>query len=581
MEHDVNKAHTVPPATRRGLSGSVPQFVVVTLLLLPTALEAAAPTLTRLFPAGGQRGTSFEVICTGEFEWPVSVWGPGLEVSAGEESGKLNVTIPGDLAADRVWLRLYNAEGASDVMPFLIGNLNEIPEEEPNNSPNSPQALPQSRMTVNGVLAERGDVDGFAVSLTAGTTLVADVDAHDKLESPMDAVLQIVSSDGFVLAENHDDVGLDPRIAFTVPADGPYIVRLFAFPSEPDSSVNFSGSDSYVYRLTLTDGPFISHTIPSVVSQSGPGDVEVFGWNIAPGTRVPVAPLDAALTGQWGEVENHGDQRTLAGDGIGFVNQADFANSLRVRIVPHDVMTTIATIAKDQPLVLQVPTAITGRFSERQHVDHFDLPLTAGQSLVITAEAAGIDLPVQPLLQLTDPTGSQAAEFRETKPQDAVITHTTANDGVYRLTVADRFDQFGDRCCYRLTVRLAESDFTLGIDSDSIIVKPGEPTEVVVNVQRRNISAGAIGPITIEAVDLPPGVAAAAATSEVESDTAEKVTLSFSTDGTPFCGPIRIVGRANEPQPMERYALTPAKFDASLSVVWLTATASPDTAQGE
>jgi hypothetical protein len=545
--------------------------IAVAIVLTSTIAQGAAPTLTRLYPAGGQRGTSFQVTCGGEFEWPVSVWAPGIEVAVGEESGKLNITVPADLATDRVWLRLYNAEGASEVLPFLIGNLSEVTEEEENDSPDSPQLLPQGRMTVNGVLAERGDVDGFAVSLTAGMTLVADVDAHDKLGSPMDSILQIVSSDGFVLAENHDDVGLDPRIAFDVPADGTYIVRVFAFPSEPDSSVNFRGDDRYVYRLTLTDGPFISHAIPSAVSLVNPGDVEVFGWNIPAGTRLPVALLDAALTDQCGEIENHGDQRTIAGDGVGIVSHTDFANTLRVRTVPHEVVTVLATASKEQPLVLQVPTAITGQFSARQQVDHFDLPLSAGQSLVVAAESQGIELPVQPLMQLFDPTGSQAAEFREPKPQDAVITHTTAHDGVYRLTVEDRFDQHGDRCCYRLMVRVAEPDFALNLETDSIVVKPGESSEVVVNVQRRNTSAGSIGPITIEAVDLPAGVTAAAVISETEGDSSEKVTLSFSTEGTEFSGPIRILGRTSEPRQIERFASSPAQFDASLSAIWLTA----------
>ncbi len=543
----------------------------ILLLLIPSVGQCAAPTLTRLFPAGGQRGTTVTVTCSGEFDWPLSVWAPGIEVTAGEESGKLNVTIPADFAADRVWLRLYNAEGASEILHFLIGNLSEVHETEPNDSPDEAQTLASSRMTVNGVLEERGDVDGFTISLTAGSTLVADVDAHDKLGSPMDAILQVVSSDSFVLAENHDDIGLDPRIVFDVPADGTYIVRLFAFPSEPDSSVDFRGSDSYVYRLTLTDGPFISHTVPSVVSVANPGDVEVRGWNIPAGIRAQVLPLDALLLEQCGEIENHGDQRSLAGDSIGFVNHPEFAESMRVRMVPHDVATTIAIAPEEAPLALTVPTAITGQFISRKQIDHFELPLTAGVPLVLTVESNGLELPVQPRVMLTDPTGSQAAEFREPKPQDAVITHTNAQDGTYLLTVEDLFDQYGERCCYRLTVRGAEPDFVLNLETDSIVVKPDEPAEVIVNVQRRNTPAGAIGPITIEAIDLPPGVTAAAVTSEVEGETAEKVTLTLSSTGEAFSGPIRIVGRASEPQSIERFAFTPAMFDTSLSVVWLTA----------
>src|SRR5206468_5446479 len=135
----------------------------------------------------------------------------------------LEVSIPADLAADRVWVRLYNAEGASTPAPFLIGNLKEINEQEPNDRPANAQVIADPNVTVNGVLTN-GDVDGFAVPLKAGQTLVAAVDAYARLGSPMDAVLQVTTPKGVVLAENHDDVQLDPRLAFTAAKPGTYIV---------------------------------------------------------------------------------------------------------------------------------------------------------------------------------------------------------------------------------------------------------------------------------------------------------------------------------------------------------------------
>ncbi len=548
--------------------------------LLPTYALTAPPTLTHLYPAGGQRGTTVTVTCTGEFEWPVNVWAPGIEAVPGEESGTLVVTIPADLATDRVWLRIYNSEGASKVVPFLIGSLAEINEEEPNNSPDEAQALAESRFTVNGVLKENGDVDGFAVTLSAGQTLIAEVDANGPLGSPMDAILQITSDKGFVLAENHDDVGLDPRLAFTAPRDGIYNARIFAFPSEPDSTVAFRGSDSYIYRLTLTTGAYISHTIPSVVSIDNPGEVEVRGWNIPPDTRLPVVPLATALLTACGEVENHGDQRVLTGDGIGIVQHPDFAGGARVRMVPHAVVDGIAASTMDQPKMLNPPTAVTGLLSASQQTDKYEFPLTANQSLIVTVESLGLELPLQPRVRLADPTGGEAAKFDETELADAVISHTTAHEGLYQLTVRDLFGQCGERCVYRLTVRIAEPDFALSTDSDSIVVNPDEPTEVVVNVQRRNAPDGIVGPITIEAVDLPPGVTTEAVVSEVEGETADKVTLTFVSTGEASSGPIRIVGRASEPREIERFALTPPQFSASLSVIWLT-TIAPQSPESE
>ena len=114
------------------------------------AAAAAPPTLSHLFPAGGQRGTKVAVTCSGSFTWPVSVWAPGVEVAVGMESGKLEVSIPADLAADRIWLRLYNPEGASALAPFLIGSLPEIAEVEPNNAPRAAQPIATPGVTING-----------------------------------------------------------------------------------------------------------------------------------------------------------------------------------------------------------------------------------------------------------------------------------------------------------------------------------------------------------------------------------------------------------------------------------------------
>ena len=124
------------------LSGDVQSVRLVLACLLAgvgwmansVALVAAPPTFSHLLPAGGQRGTKVLVTASGSFTWPVKVWSPGVPAIAAAEAGKLGITIPPDLAADRVWLRLYNAEGATAAVPFLIGNLPELMEHEPNNA---------------------------------------------------------------------------------------------------------------------------------------------------------------------------------------------------------------------------------------------------------------------------------------------------------------------------------------------------------------------------------------------------------------------------------------------------------------
>jgi hypothetical protein len=138
----------------------------------------------------------------------------------------------------------------------------------------------------------------------------------------------------------------------------------------------------------------------------------------------------------------------------------------------------------------------------------------------------------------------------------------------------DRHGQGGDRCFYRLTARIEEPDFDLSATSDAIVVAPGKPTELAVNVRR--VAAGSrIGPIKIAAVDLPPSVTAPVVVSEPTGPTAAKVTLTFTATGPAFSGTIRITGTATQPKEIRRFVRTPLNLEASLETVWLTVLAKP------
>ena len=87
---------------------------------------------------------------------------------------------------------------------------------------------------------------------------------------------------------------------------------------------------------------------------------------------------------------------------------------------------------------------------------------------------------------------------------------------------------------------------------------------------------GTVQSITIEALDLPPGVTAPTGVSEPEGPTASKVTLTFMTTGPAFSGPIRICGTADEPRKIKRFARTPPRYATSVEAIWLTVIAKPD-----
>lgn len=533
------------------------------MTFLISAVHAEAPSLTHVFPPGGQRGTLVAVKLSGKFPWPVSVDAPGVEFKPGTEAGLFDVTIPADLAVDRIWIRAFNAEGASTTVPFLIGNLKELSETEPNNAPKQAQALTESRLIINGVL-KGADVDGFSVPLEAGQTLIASLEANGKLGSPTDAILQVCASDGTVLAENHDDANLDPRIVFPVKKTGAYIVRVFGYSSTPNTSIAFQGGDTSLYRLTITTGPMVTHAVPLSAPITEVASLEFLGWNL---------PSEPKLLGlPWGlkdqpEFETFEMRPPLASP-FRFVFGPDIAGSARTRLVPW---ASITAVPNAEPQPIPVPSSVTGCLRQPKQTDRYRLTLKKGDPLLVTVESRGLDLPLDPLVKLVSPSGKPAAEVDDTgNNRDAVISHKAAEDGDYILEVTDRHRYGSDRGYYLLTARIEESDFELTTTAESYVVQPDKPTEVVVNIVRRTGVEGAVGPITIDAVDLPPGVTAMPVVSEVKGDTEKKVTLKLESAGTPFSGRIRVRGTVTAPKELQRFARTPAKQDATLDTFWLT-----------
>src|SRR5262249_4874955 len=152
----------------------------------------------------------------------------------------------------------------------------------------------------------------------------------------------------------------DPRLVYTATKDGRYVVRLFAFPSIPDATIEFRGGPDYLYRLTVTTGPFISHAVPLSVSQADLRAVRVFGWNVPPNAQLPVIPMGGELFNDHQELETQGDRRTLADARFGIVYASGFAGSARVRLAPHSVTPGIAKTDADRPFTLKLPSAATG-----------------------------------------------------------------------------------------------------------------------------------------------------------------------------------------------------------------------------
>jgi hypothetical protein len=505
---------------------------------------AVPPSITHIYPAGAKRGTTVEVTVAGTFErWPVKVWtsDKSITATASKDKGKLSLTVAADAVPGVHWLRLHDEQGASTLRPFIVGTLPDVLDREPNDENANAQAIENSSV-VNGRLEKAGDVDVFAMKLTKGQTLVASLEAFQTLRSLMDAVLQIVSVDGFVLEQNNDWSGLDPQIVFPVPKDGTYLVRLFAFPSAPDSSIRLAGAATYIYRLTLTAGGFVDHTMPLAVTRAPNATVNIEGWNIpADAKTLPVA---------------------MKGD-VSSVFHPSLANAFAVKIEDHPCWDNLKPDGKREPY--SPPFSLTGRLLKAGTPDVLRVACKKGQSLSIRVDSRELGLMVNPVIRVLDPDGKQLA--RAEPPainKDATLAFTPTADGIYVIEVRDLHGRSGPRFVYRLRVSPPEPDFDLAVASDRFALAPGKPLDIPVTVTRRGgfgkeidlVVEGLPADVKFENVPAPKG------------DT-KTLTLRLTTEKAGPSAAFRIMGKAKEPS-LARTARAPlAEFDSTTTDLWL------------
>jgi hypothetical protein len=544
--------------TRRSLTASI--FSIVCLIAAGSDSWAKPPKLTGFFPAGAARGQSLTMTASGTFgHWPVKCWvdDAGLSIKPDKEKGKLAVEVAADARPGVRWVRVYDEEGATSLRPFIIGTLPELMEAEPNDDPYHPQLLKSAHATVNGRLSKSGDVDGFSVKLERGQRLAVDLEANRNLGSPMDAVLQVVSAKGFVLAQNNDTRGLDPRIIFDAPEDGTYTVRLFAFPSDPNSSIHFSGSPSYVYRLTLTTGGFIEHAFPLAVSRDGSTAITSIGSNIAGPGSVLNVPADDRLDRLW-------------------LTHPSLAGSAEVRRVAGKVTVEAEPNGPDTPQELSDRSSVSGRIEPPGDRDAYRIALKKGDKRVFRLESRAFGLPLDAVLQVLDAKGKSLAEIDDTgKLGDPEIAFTAPADGDFQIVVRDLNRRGGPHHAYLLSVIAPEPDFALALAADTFDLTPGKDAKIVVAVAREN---GYNDTIDVTAEDLPAGVTATTARSRQSDASAKSVTVVIRGDGgPPRAGPFRITARSAHGKGRMRTAQAKIDgFEVRTDRPWLTVLAVPE-----
>ena len=523
-----------------------PSILLSPLFLLSGSVLVAGepPAIDRLFPPGGQRGTSLEVKLTGKAgdgEVKLHSEADSITWALGEKRDTATMTIAPTARGGVHWLRYSNPSGATELKPFVVGLIPEVTETEPNNRIAEAQQAALPAVTINAVFEKARDVDTFAVPLTKGQTLVAAFLGNDILNSPMDAVLQISNARGNVVDQNNDDTSLDPRLTFTAPSDGTWYVRAFAFPSAPNSTIAFAGGADYVYRLTLTTQPVVEHTTP-VVKPPGDGEVtlNVHGWNLAASTTALPA----------------GSSTLDAGLALPFT-------------VPASDLPVVVESQLPAERILTLPVAVSGLIAP-EGTDAYLINATKSQQLSFSVQARRYGSQLDPVLSIQDKDGKPLAEADDINGEnpDAELSFTIPVDGQYRIVVSDRYQHVSEQFFYVLRCEETKSSFDVEVKTTAFTVPTDKPLEIPLTISRRNGFAEAID-FKIEG--LPEGLTAECPRSEKDGDSSKAVTIKISgTAKASFSGPIKIIAESVDTKLQKPASLSLADRTI-VSQLWLTA----------
>src|SRR5262249_54067490 len=182
--------------------------------------------------------------------------------------------------------RLVNKWGVSNPRAFVVGDLAEVAEKEPNDDVKDAQRV-ELNSTINGVIGSPTDVDYFVFTGKKGQRVVVSCLAST-IDSRLTPALEMYDGGNRPVAHNRNYQGNDALVDYTLPKDGDYYVRLYQF-------THAAGSAEYFYRLSISTAPWIDAIYPPLVEPGKSSKVTVYGRNLPGGELDPTAVVDGRV----------------------------------------------------------------------------------------------------------------------------------------------------------------------------------------------------------------------------------------------------------------------------------------------
>lgn len=480
---------------------------------------------------------------------------------------QFKVTVAADCPPGLADVRLVNKWGVSNPRAFMVGDLPEVAEKEPNNDVGEAQRV-DLNSTINGAVSAATDVDYYVFAGRRDQRVLVSCLAST-IDSRLDPEVAVYDrAAGRLLARDRRYEGANALLDVTLPADGEYFVRVCDF-------TYTEGSPEHFYRLTLTTGPWIDAVYPPVVEPGKKARVTVYGRNLPGGKPDPTAAVNGRVLDAL-PVEIDVPQSARALQRLRFSGpvppRSAFLDGFEYRLrgptgVSNPFLLTYAAApvvldnaANDTPETAQPvapPCVIAGRIEKPGDRDWY--AFQAKKDQVFSVEVLGdrlgspADLYLlvrnpatkQDLAELDDDPDPLSASKLVTYSQDpARYRFVAPADGIYQLMVStrDADARWGPRLLYQVRVTPEMPDFRVAVMAphselpEAALLRAGGNQYLDVLLWRQD---GFAGDVTLEADGLPPGVNCPPYTITAGARSGALVLMAAPT-APPWTGTIRV-----------------------------------------
>lgn len=359
-----------------------------------------APGLSRITPAGLQRGVAITVRATGTNLGTITqvlTSDPRLRAAVlappEAKAASLRLAPAADLPRGAYDLSLRGPGGDSGKVRVYVDDLPQVHKPLPPNAPAT--RLPASFW---GVIDQPARPDEFPFLAKSGQTLVCDLSAKSigsRLASPS---ISIVAPDGRVVATTQGFDGADPLLVWNAPASGRYVARV--------GDAMLGSSPDHAYRLSIGVLPVVTGVFPLSIPTNAETRVSFAGVNLPDDAGVRVR------AGGPGEVEVPVDPNRFRASRPFKVAAA--GGPLALEREPNDSPSQAGTLA--------VPGSVHGRIQRAGEADVFRFEARADRPLILDTDAARRGSPVDTRLEVLHPDGRPVTRVLLQAVRNSAIT---------------------------------------------------------------------------------------------------------------------------------------------------------------